>query len=503
MALSRKFLLRAFLYISVLLAVILLLIGRPAYHLLRVYRDDKNEQTPIPKGFSDDASKLNQTRVAELFAIPSDPASAEQQLINLVARAKATGQKISIAGARHSMGGHTIYPDGIVLDMTPFRAMQLDEPSNILHVQAGARWREIIPYLNQRGRSVEIMQSNDDFTVGGSISVNCHGWQCHRPPIASSVYSFRLLTADGQIVKCSRSENSELFSLALGGYGLFGVILDVDLRVVPNGRYRVERVITSPDQYVTLLQAKANQSTNMAMIYGRFCVAPDNFLNEAVLNLFYQEPGSAGCVSQLEPPSHPVIKRTIFRGSVRSDYGKKLRWKAEKNADPMLSGDLVTRNQLLFEPVSLFQDHSATSTDILVECFVPVSEFASYVSELKKIIPNSGVDLLNVTVRNVNQDTDAFLRYADTNMLALVMLFHQPKTPDAEIKLEKATQQIIAAAIARKGRYYLPYRLHATVEQFQMAYPQSEKFFELKRKYDPDEIFQNSFYKKYRPPPQN
>ena len=91
----------------------------------------------------------------------------------------------------------------------------------------------LFPYLDKRGKSVAIMQSNNSFTVGGSISVNCHGWQYGKPPIASSVESIRMMLADGSIVDCSRTQNKELFSLALGGYGLFGVILDVDLRVVP------------------------------------------------------------------------------------------------------------------------------------------------------------------------------------------------------------------------------------------------------------------------------
>jgi hypothetical protein len=43
----------------------------------------------------------------------------------------------------------------------------------------------------------------------------------------------------------------------------------------------------------------------------------------------------------------------------------------------------------------------------------------------------------------------------------------------------------------------LPYRLHAKVEQFYRAYPQAQRFFELKRKYDPDELFQNELYRKY------
>jgi len=59
------------------------------------------------------------------------------------------------------------------------------------------------------------------------------------------------------------------------------------------------------------------------------------------------------------------------------------------------------------------------------------------------------------------------------------------------------TRELIEAALAVGGRYYLPYRLHAEVEQFYRAYPQAQRFFQLKRKYDPEELFQNVLYRKY------
>ena len=141
------------------------------------------------------------------------------------------------------MGGHSIAPDGIVIDMRPFDAMRLDGDRGILTVGAGATWAQIIPYLDERGSSVGVLQSDNSFSVGGSISVNCHGWVYGRPPIASTVESFRLMKADGEIVRCSRDTNAELFSLVLGGYGLFGVILEVELRVVPNQCYRLEQMV--------------------------------------------------------------------------------------------------------------------------------------------------------------------------------------------------------------------------------------------------------------------
>ena len=223
------------------------ILARPGWHLWRTARHDVDQVEPPPEGFANDASRMNLTAVREVRTIPADSAKAERELAALLAEADAKGWKVSLAGARHSMGGHTIYPGGVVVDMRPLATMELDEATNTLHVGAGAMWHDVLAYLDLRGRSVGVMQSNNSFTVGGSISVNCHGWQVGRPPIASTVRGFRLMRADGSIVHCSREENAELFSATLGGYGLFGIILDVDLATVPNRRYRLDRrVVPAP-----------------------------------------------------------------------------------------------------------------------------------------------------------------------------------------------------------------------------------------------------------------
>ena len=59
------------------------------------------------------------------------------------------------------------------------------------------------------------------------------------------------------------------------------------------------------------------------------------------------------------------------------------------------------------------------------------------------------------------------------------------------------TGSLIDAALAVGGRYYLPYRLHATPAQFHRAYPRAVEFFRRKRQHDPGELFQNRFYEAY------
>jgi FAD/FMN-containing dehydrogenase len=486
--------------LGLLFLLLLVLFARPVFHLVKTAWSDRNEITPLPPGKIDDASRLDETPVAKTWEIPTDREAAEKQLAQLLQFARMNHLKVSIAGARHSMGGHVIYPHGTVVDMLPFKSMDLKGGKLILHVQAGARWSEVISFLNAHGLSVEVMQSNDDFSVGGSLSVNCHGWQFNRPAIASTVESFRLMLADGAIVTCSRTENHELFSLVLGGYGLFGIILDADLRVVPNEKYKIERVIVPAADYVKMLMDKTTRAEDVAMVYGRLRVTTNYFLSEGIINIYHRLPTANLLAGALGESKSLKLERTIFRGSVGDEQGKELRWIAEKYLSSFMSGDVFDRNAVLFQPSAWFQDRSAASTDVLIECFVPPNQFEPLLVELRKIIPRNQADLLNVTVRDINRDDDSFLRYADKNLISLVMLFSQARTVQGEEGMSKLTQEIIGATLQHGGRYYLPYRLHATAEQFEAAYPQARKFFELKRKYDPEELFQNKFYLKYGKP---
>ncbi len=484
--------------LAILAIAFLVMVGflaKPVAHLVRNAWRDADDLSGPPSGYVDDASRLNQTEVAEVWEIPIDREEPERQLAELLARCREDGLQVAVAGARHSMGGHTIYPGGIVIDMLPWNRMELDSERNILNVQAGALWKDVIAYLDQRGRSVAVMQSNNSFSVGGSISVNCHGWQHDRPPIASTVESFRLMQADGTIVHCSRDENPELFSLVLGGYGLFGIILNVDLNVVPNERYRLEQYIVPVDQSLATFDSKINSQPGVRMVFARMNIVPDQLFQEVMINAFFRDAG--GEIPSLSELGMPGLRRAFFRGSAENDYGKKLRWNAETKLQPALAGKIFSRNQLMNEGVEVFQNRDADSTDILHEYFVPRHRVAAFVDAMRTIILKHKPNLLNVTVRSINEDEDTFLRYADQPMIAFVMLFVQAKTAAGERSMEALTRDLVDAAIKHEGRYYLPYRLHATTEQFHRAYPQAREFFELKRKYDPGELFQNQFYVKY------
>ena len=191
-------------------------------------------------------------------------------------------------------------------------------------------------------------------------------------------------------------------------------------------------------------------------------------------------------------------KNLVFRSTVNSEYGKRLRWDLETGMNKVSKNETYSRNNLLNDNVTLIENKDTNSTDILQEYFIPGQHFTQYINELKKVLPNKHIDLLNITIRVVYKDNDSYLNFAKVNVFGFVFLFNQKKNEKDEEEMKKLTNQLVKIAIKMEGTYYLPYRLHIDKETFRTVYPQGEEFFRLKLKYDPNEIFKNKFYDHYK-----
>jgi len=189
-------------------------------------------------------SQLNPNSVLRVL----EPRSLEdvQSIVRLARKDRNT---ISVAGGRHAMGGQQFGTDTVLIDIRKLgRVLRLDRRRGILEVEAGIEWPELIDgYLtlqNSDGRTWGIAQKQtgaDRLTMAGTVAANAHGRGLRMKPFISDVESFVLVDATGAVHTCSRTENSDLFRLVHGGYGLFGVVTSVQLRLVP--RTKVERVV--------------------------------------------------------------------------------------------------------------------------------------------------------------------------------------------------------------------------------------------------------------------
>lgn len=469
--------------------IIFLLI--PTFHILKTKWNEKDVSIEIPKGFTNDASQLNLTKIDTIIQVPNNKNEIEIQLKNVLKYAKENNLKISIAGAKHSMGGHTIYPNGIVLNMLTYKQMKLDTANNILTIGSGALWEDALKYLDKYGKSIAIMQAFSSFSIGGSISVNGHGWQKDVPPISASVVSFTLMKENGEIINCSRQENQELFKLVIGGYGLFGIVLDVKLKVVENEALQYKYIRLSPENYVKYYKKYISENPNINLVFGRLRISDKHFLEEATLNFFEKVEVT---IPVLQNEKSTEAQRLVFRGSVNSEYGKRLRWDLETGMNKVSKNEIYSRNELLNDHVSLIENKDTSSSDLLQEYFIPERNFNQFITDLKPVLKNSKIDLLNITIRGVHQDNESYLSYARENVFGFVLLYNQKKTDKQEVEMKNLTNKLLEVALKNEGTFYLPYRLHIDKEKMRKSYPNADKFFQLKLKYDPTELFNNKFY---------
>jgi len=441
-----------------------------------------------------DESRLTSIPVFKVVKVKS-----EQEIAKWLKFAKKNNLKVSIAGKRHSMGGQSIQKNGIVLDMTEFNKFKIDKKKKELTAQSGATWLAIQKEIDKAELSIIAMQSINIFTIGGSLSVNAHGIAHNPGHIAPTVKSIRVMLANGDIRTASLNHNPDLFRHIIGGYGLFGVILDATFDLTDNQVYERKIIHMNYTSFPDFFNKEILNNPNVGLFYGRLSISPISFLKEATVYKYtkvdYQEK-----IPLLKKEKNIWLHRLIFNFSKTCSLGKWLRSLLEKNIEPYthpsIDGRLVSRNQEMFDSMGYLQ-HRLTSTDILQEYFLPIEKMPDFIDGVRTIVQKNRANLLNITIRFVHNDTITALPYAKGNRIAFVLYFNRKPTKKAEEILEKTTVNLIELSTSLGGRFYLPYQLYYSHQQLQKTYPEIKSFFEFKKQIDPEKRFSNQFYEKY------
>lgn len=431
---------------------------------------------------------LYSTQVARIEA----PTSAAE----VAACVRAWPGSVAVGGGRYSMGGQVAVRGGLHLDMRAMNRLVWFRPEErLVRVQAGMRWRDLQDILDPCDLAVKTMQSYANFTVGGSVSVNAHGRYVGHGPVGNTVRALQLVLADGTIAEASPRDQRELFRAAIGGYGAVGVITEIELELAEN--VRIERVVheTSLQAYVEqfeqfVLRDEASLLHNADLLppefdrpisvtwrksakpltqTGRLVARGDSYgMQKDVIWLITELPGG-------ERLQKPIIRPLLNRAPV-------VKW---LNCEASLDVAEV-------EPRT-----RAFSTYALQEYFIPKRNFVPFAKGLAASLRAHGVEALNVSIRHSPPDLVSVLPWAKEEVFAFVLFYKQRVHLAAREEVGRWTRELIDLALVHEGRYYLPYQLHATREQFQRAYPEIRDLRAIKRKFDPSAKFANELWVNY------
>ena len=283
-----------------------------------------------------DASRLSPTPVFRHW-VSSTGAQAEfiAKLRQELKAAAGERRPVAVGAARHSMGGQSLPRDGVALTFNSAR-VEPDTAAKTYLVDAGTRWQRVIAQLDPIRFSPAVMQSNHDFGIAATFSVNAHGWPVPYGPFGSTVRSLRLMLADGTIVNCSRTQNEELFRLAMGGYGLVGIILELEVDMVENLALKPTFAVMPAKHFAASFVKAIHEDPLVLMAYGRLNVTRYDFFEEALLVTYRPvPPPAAGCSPPAKAASRPrsrarcIVRRSALKAS-NARAGSPRRWRPRR-----------------------------------------------------------------------------------------------------------------------------------------------------------------------------
>jgi len=142
----------------------------------------------------------------------------------------------------------------------------------------------------------------------------------------------------------------------------------------------------------------------------------------------------------------------------------------------------------------------AMSTYLLQEYFIPERNFHRFATAMATLLRAHAVNALNVSIRHAPADTIALMPWAREAVFCFVLYYKQRRYPWSDGQSAVWTRALIELALGCGGRYYLPYRPHATPAQFLRAYPEAQALVRLKREVDPQLQLVNHLWQRYLAP---
>jgi FAD/FMN-containing dehydrogenase len=405
------------------------------------------------------------------------------------------------------MGGQQFLSEGTLLDMRRLnRVRSFDCERGLLEVEAGMQWPDVIrAYLTRPGGmdsrwGIRQKQTGADrLTIGGAVSANVHGRGLTAPPFIGDLECLEIVTADGEVVRCSRQERSELFRHAVGGYGLFGVVTAATLRLT--ARQQVVRVVELRD--IDGLIERLRECIATGALYGDFQFATDpaneGFLRAGILSCYFP----TGDVKPI-PARQRRLSQTDWDRLIELAHRDKTR--AFEEFSEFYVATSGQRYWSDTHQLNLYLESYHAGLDerlgcgvpggeMITELYVPRDHLAAFMEDVRRDFLRDPADVIYGTIRLIEPDAESALPWAREAYACVIFNLHVDHQPAAIEHAARAFVRLIDHAIAHQGSYYLTYHRFARPDQILTCHPRLSEWLAEKRQIDPSRLFQSDWYR--------
>lgn len=465
------------------------------------------EETSPEQGIvvNDIHSQLNTTRVHRIFR-PRSTLDLRQAVL----AAAAAKQSLAIAGGRHAMGGQQFASDACLIDTSLFNSiLSLDSEAGLVTVQGGITWGALIEQLRvlqqDEPRQWVIKQKPsgaDDISIAGSLAANAHGRGLTFKPLVADVESLTVIDAEGNEHPLSRSRSADLFKLVVGGYGMFGAVAAVTLRLQERAKLqRHVEVIRIAD-----LISRFDKAIDEGFVYGDFQFDIENGSEEFLTRGIFAAYKPVDKDTPV-PDNQKILSLEEWQRLLHLAHVDKRR-AFEVYSDHYLQ----SHGQIYYSDVhqlSMYIDRyhldldkklsaQVQATEIITELYVPRNRLADFMSAAAAECRQRAANIIYGTIRLIEKDDETFLPWARDRYACIIFNLHTEHSQTGLAAAQSTFKKLIDLAIERQGSFYLTYHRFADVSQIEACYPQFREWLALKRGTDPQERFQSNWYRHYR-----
>jgi decaprenylphospho-beta-D-ribofuranose 2-oxidase len=446
---------------------------------------------------------LSYSRLDSANARVFEPKTVEE-LQQLLQRLHAEKRRVTFRGGGYSFDSQSLNDDTVIV-LNHFKAIKSIDPEKCqITVEPGVRWKAILRALRPHGLTPHIVVTTGQATAGGTLSADCYSRSSPKyGKEGRHIARFQFLTVDGKCLECSPTENQELFSAVVGGFGYLGVVTEITYDLLPIGnRTQVETIVnkyTSFESLVDGLKQHLHELEDWDAIYAL---------------AFFSGNGEKGFVSRSRYSSEKHLKRLfLYRRSswlrILFEWLMRVEW---INTFILHVGFqfLVRDNETYLDELegyTFFMEGNRRSKEIasrfgiqlpvIQQTFIiPESQLLAFLHTLaamlrKKQLTPSLFDIVPIPADEILMSASRGI-----NGFAVSVAFEDLNRRTI-LELHRQLQAASTACAKLGGRVHLVKNVYATPEQLHAMYADAiERFLHLKEQLDPEGILHNSFFER-------
>src|SRR5215831_14873672 len=426
----------------------------------------------LPKDESYDETRRLWNQTVDKHPAALVRCASVEDVVHAVRWTRSHGLSLSVRGGGHDFGGRSLCDGGVVIDCSQMRAVSIDPERCSATVQGGATIGDLIAAAQKHGLATTTGTISSvglgGLTLGGGYGPLLGKFGL----VADNLLSAQVVTADGRLLTANATEHPDLYWALRGGGGNFGVMVSMEYRLHP-----ISQVLSG------LLLYPLDQATAVLRHYNELITAAPDELT--IQPGFIQTP-DAGPALFLSPTYCGALDQGERILKPLRMFGKPLL----DQIKPVAYGALIYSIDALVPKGRRYfiqtQSLDGLRDETIMELIEQAQQFSSPLSILS-------IHHFHGAASRVAVSETAFGLRQDHLMVEIVAAWEQPSAEEDRRHVQWAQRASHALApYALQGGYV---NLLDVTEQTRIPLsfgPNYERLLDVKRKYDPDDVFQST-----------